>query len=288
MAALAFIFSSTLIIGILRTFELRATGSSKYPVPKGRSRPIRKQFSLKRARRSRYPQSKIRARMEESKFTMRRPLLAQLSWRRLLLVSIILTTEILSSNAFVQKPPLHQRTTLYANMLPEESFNVRVNEFFKQAVPLPVLEKLSVHREMMPGSQLKSDVISRLTASPGDPGVPRPLWLVILGSVPTGLLWYGYYKFCIEEELFEMELAKGMTPRGFGGFGTLGPFVYGCLLGPLAFIFHLPGGLQWTNLGIIFIYYTQFLLYDRVNELYREQGEEAPLTRKSSRQCPNE
>jgi hypothetical protein len=49
------------------------------------------------------------------------------------------------------------------------------------------------------------------------------------------------------------------------------------LLGPLAFIFHLPGGLQWSYLGIIFIYYTQFLLYDRVNELYREEGLEEPL-----------
>jgi len=117
-----------------------------------------------------------------------------------------------------------------------------------------------------------------LTAPPGKPGIPRPLWLVVLGSLPTGLLWYGYYKFAVEEELLELELAAGKTPRGFGGFGTLGPFTYGMLLGPVAAILHLPGGIQWTTLGIVFIYYTQFLLYDRVNELYREEGlQEPPL-----------
>jgi len=74
-----------------------------------------------------------------------------------------------------------------------------------------------------------------------------------------------------------MDLKSGKQPRGYGGFGTLGPFVYGCLLGPIAFLLHLPGGLQLSYLGIAFIYYTQFLLYDRVNELYREEGLEEPL-----------
>ena len=73
------------------------------------------------------------------------------------------------------------------------------------------------------------------------------------------------------------DIAAGVPPRGFGGYGTLGPFVYGCLLGPLAFVLHLPGGLQWTNLGIAFIYYTQFLLYDRVNDLYEADGQDRPL-----------
>jgi hypothetical protein len=31
----------------------------------------------------------------------------------------------------------------------------------------------------------------------------------------------------VEEELLEMELAAGEKPRGFGGFGTLGPFTCG-------------------------------------------------------------
>lgn len=75
-----------------------------------------------------------------------------------------------------------------------------------------------------------------------------------------------------------MELEAGKPPRGFGGYGTLGPFTYGLLLGPIAQLLHLPGGIQWSTLGIVFIYYTQFILYDRVNELYKEQGLEAPLT----------
>jgi hypothetical protein len=157
----------------------------------------------------------------------------------------------------------------------EESFNVRMNEFFKAPVPDPIRKALSVQKQQ--NDVDLDDVAALVTAAPGSPGIPRPLWLVILASVPTGLLWYGYYKFAVEEELMQHDLASGTQPRGFGGYGTLGPFVYGCLLGPLAFVLHLPGGLQWTNLGIAFIYYTQFLLYDRVNDLYEADGQERPL-----------
>lgn len=154
----------------------------------------------------------------------------------------------------------------------EESFNVKLNNFFRAPVPEAIRQQLSVQKvdDLSPWSMS--------TASPGTPGVPRPLWLVILASVPTGLVWYGYYKFCVEEELLQKDLARGKQPRGFGGYGTLGPFVYGCLLGPLAELLHLPGGFGWGNVGIVFIYYTQFLLYDRVNELYRELDEEEPLS----------
>jgi hypothetical protein len=156
----------------------------------------------------------------------------------------------------------------------EESFNVRMNEFFKAPVPEPIRRALTVQKQSDVNLE---DVVALATAAPGSPGIPRPLWLVVLASVPTGLLWYGYYKFAVEEELMRHDLAAGVRPRGFGGYGTLGPFVYGCLLGPVAFVLHLPGGLQWTNLGIAFIYYTQFLLYDRVNDLYEEDGRERPL-----------
>lgn len=156
----------------------------------------------------------------------------------------------------------------------ETSFNVQVNEFFKKPVPPAILEQISLRKV----NKVEEGLFGKLTSPPGEPGVPRPLWLVILGSVPSGLLWYGYYKFAVEEELLEMEIREGKTPKGFGGFGTLGPFVYGCLLGPIAYILHLPGGMNWTNLGIVFIYYTQFVLYDRVNQLYREEGLEEPLS----------
>ena len=157
----------------------------------------------------------------------------------------------------------------------EEPFAVQLNEFFKKPVPRPIKQSIALYYENPPEKDL--DVVSLLTAAPSVPGCPRPLWLVMLGSLPTGLLWYGYYKFAVEEELMQMELSSGKTPRGFGGYGSLGPFTYGMLLGPVAAILHIPGGLNWSALGIIFIYYTQFLLYDRVNQLYREAGNEEPL-----------
>ncbi|KAL7573861.1 hypothetical protein ACA910_012430 [Epithemia clementina (nom. ined.)] len=160
----------------------------------------------------------------------------------------------------------------------EQPFNVRVNEFFKQTVPPGIREKFDVRLEDAAFVRTEFDTIELLTSPPASPGVPRPLWLTILGSVPTGLLWYGFYKFSVEEELFQIELDKGEDPKGFGGYGTLGPFVYFSVLGPLAVLLHIPGGLLWSNVGIIFIYYTQFLLYNRVNELYTDMGQEAPLS----------
>jgi hypothetical protein len=149
-----------------------------------------------------------------------------------------------------------------------------VNEFFKGPVPDPLKGAISIFREETNEDKLDvNDVVTLLTAAPGSPGVPRPLWLVMLASLPTGLLWYGYYKFVVEEELLQMELDAGKEPRGFGGYGTLGPFTYGILLGPIASMLDIPGGIHWSSLGVIFIYYTQFLLYDRVNRLYQEDEE---------------
>jgi len=159
---------------------------------------------------------------------------------------------------------------------PKSNPYIALNEFFKSPVPESIKEKVAIRDD---DRETKSDIVSLFTAPPCDPGMPRPLWLVILASVPTGLVWYGYYKFCIEEELLHMEILAGKPPRGFGGYGTLGPFTYGLILGPIAEILHLPGGINWSTLGIIYIYYTQFLLYDRVNELYRREGRyDPPLT----------
>jgi hypothetical protein len=66
--------------------------------------------------------------------------------------------------------------------------------------------------------------------------------------------------------------------QGYGGYGTLGPFVLGCALGPLADALGAPGGAAWSAVGVIWIYYTQYLLYKRVNELYSVAGQEEPLT----------
>ena len=169
------------------------------------------------------------------------------------------------------------KTNLSAGGTSSDCFTVQLNEFFKAPVPDSIKEAVSVFKETGE-TRLDDDVVTLLTAAPGSPGVPRPLWLVALGSIPSGLLWYGYYKFAIEEELYQIELDTGKDPRGFGGYGTLGPFTYGLFLGPLAELLHLPGGLNWSGIGIAWVYYTQFLLYDRVNELYRDEGLEEPLT----------
>ena len=50
-------------------------------------------------------------------------------------------------------------------------------------------------------------------------------------SVPTLLGWYGYYKFSVEEELFQDELASEGRVTGCGGYGTLFPFVFFGLIG---------------------------------------------------------
>jgi hypothetical protein len=156
-------------------------------------------------------------------------------------------------------------------------FPVQLNEFLKRPVPDPIKEALSIYKEGKYYEKLPVDLVTLVTAAPGSPGFPRQLWLVVLASIPTGLLWYGYYKFAVEEELLQVELDAGKEPRGFGGYGTIGLFSYGMLLGPLAACLHIPGGINWTISGIIFIYYTQFLLYDRVNELFSDEGQEKPL-----------
>lgn len=191
---------------------------------------------------------------------------------------------VMPSQSFAFSPTLHTllsenrvSTSLYSSSSDTEYFNVQVNEFFKKPVPPIIKDYLAVQKESAPVKQDFS-IVDIVTAPPCDPGVPRPLWSVILASLPTGLLWYGYYKFAVEEELLHMELEAGKEPRGFGGYGTLGPFTYGLILGPIAAILHLPGGINWATAGIVYIYYTQFLLYDRVNELYKEEGLEPPLT----------
>jgi hypothetical protein len=198
---------------------------------------------------------------------------------------------------------------------------VDVNEFFKKPVPKPLRDALSIFKET-DENKLDGDIITLMTAAPGSPGVPRPLWLVLLASLPTGLLWYGYYKFAgslseedafiyncicysdlsnipffficsqfwatpfeylsklygtVEEELLQIEVEAGKEPRGFGGYGTLGPFTYVIVLGLIVESLKFPPGPVWATLSFIFIYYTQFILYDRVNELYRDEGWEEPL-----------
>lgn len=73
--------------------------------------------------------------------------------------------------------------------------------------------------------------ISKLLKPPEIPGISRPVSLVILASVPSALMWYGFYKYSVEEELFHDQLSREGRVTGCGGYGTLLPFVFLFLLG---------------------------------------------------------
>ena len=56
-----------------------------------------------------------------------------------------------------------------------------------------------------------------------------------------------------------------------------GPFTYGLFLGPIAEVFEVPGGMQWSLLSVIYLFYSQFLLFTCVNDLYQAEGRNKPL-----------
>lgn len=113
-----------------------------------------------------------------------------------------------------------------------------------------------------------------LDAPIGTPGEPRPLWKVIGLSVVTGLLYYGWYKWIIQEELRQYQ------GRGWSGSLCVLPFVLGVTL-PLGLAVwdpDVPGEFAWLSLlGVAWIYIVQFRLYRTVNQLYREKGLPEPL-----------
>jgi len=147
------------------------------------------------------------------------------------------------------------------------------NNFWKSLVIEPVRNYV----EIQPAGTAKGDIWSKLTAAPEVPGIPRPVWFTILGSVPTGLGWYGYYKFSVEEELYQYEIQNGQKVSGCGGYGTLFPFVFGIIIGlPLQFL-HLPGGATIVEASALWILFGQVNLYRRVNELCYEMKEELGL-----------
>jgi Domain of unknown function (DUF4234) len=110
---------------------------------------------------------------------------------------------------------------------------------------------------------------------PGKPlGTPRPLWKVISLSVVTLTLYYGWYKWIIQEEL------RNYKGSGWSGTLCLAPFVLGVAVPQLLRIFDpdVPGWFGWFSfVGIVWIYIVQYRLYRDVNELYREAGIKEPL-----------
>ncbi len=105
-------------------------------------------------------------------------------------------------------------------------------------------------------------------------GKPRPLWKVILFSGLTGLLYYGYYKWIIQEEL------RNYNGKGWSGTLCLLPFVVGVALPQALAVFDpdVPSSFRWFSLlGIVWIYIVQFRLYCDVNELYDRANLKKPL-----------
>lgn len=147
------------------------------------------------------------------------------------------------------------------------------NSFWKGLV----LEPVRRYVEIQPAGTSKSDAFSKLIAPPEIPGIPRPVWLTILGSVPTALGWYGYYKFSIEEELYQYELKEEGKVSGCGGYGTLFPFVFGILVGFPLQVLHL-GGDKIVDAAALWILGGQVNLYRRVNELCEEEKEELGIS----------
>ena len=68
------------------------------------------------------------------------------------------------------------------------------NAFWK-ALIIPVVRD---YADVKPkGTADVDDFFSVVTAAPETPGIPRPVWLTIAASVPTGLIWYGWYKYSV-------------------------------------------------------------------------------------------
>lgn len=103
---------------------------------------------------------------------------------------------------------------------------------------------------------------------------PRPLWKVLLLSAITGLAYYGWYKWVIQDEL------RQHTGSDWSGATCLLPFGFGIAVPQLLRIFDpdVPGWFGWFSLlGIIWIYIVQFRLYRTINTLYRQAGLKEPL-----------
>lgn len=103
---------------------------------------------------------------------------------------------------------------------------------------------------------------------------PRPLWRVLFLSAATLMLYYGWYKWIIQEEL------RRYNGEGWSGTLCLLPFVLGVAFPQALWVLDpdVPGWFGWFSLlGIVWIYIVQFRLYRTVNELYRREGLKEPL-----------
>ena len=178
------------------------------------------------------------------------------------------TTTLYNSNQNEEEEEKKKSAVSLSSIFSEDdisNFCKGTNAFWKGLVIEPVRNYV----EIRPAGTTTGDIFSKLISPPEVPGIPRPVWFTILGSVPTGLGWYGYYKFSVEEELFQHELQtnKDGHVSGCGGYGTLFPFVYAIIIGFPLSLLHIPGGELILQSAGIWILAGQVNLYRRVNEL---------------------
>jgi len=140
------------------------------------------------------------------------------------------------------------------------------NYFWRSLVPPVMRQWLAI----LPAGSAATDPISKLRAGPELPGIPRPVWLVILGCFPTVFNWYGLYKFNVEEELYYYELERTGRVTTCGGYGTLVPFIYGVFIGLPLLQLDIPGGQFILEAAVIWLLLGQINQYRRVNELCQE------------------
>ena len=157
---------------------------------------------------------------------------------------------------------------------PVDRFCRGTNQLFRSTVFPAVREAVDI-READDDSA--RTYLEKALSPPTLPGRSRPASLVILASVPTALVWYGFYKFSIEEELFHDELQRDGVVSGCGGYGTLFPFVWAILIGGAGTLAGVPGSEGLIELGALWILLGQVNLYRRVNELCEESLGEQPL-----------
>ena len=155
-----------------------------------------------------------------------------------------------------------------------DEFCQATNSFFK-ALTIPSVREYAEVKQARKNQSFFEKVLS----PPQNPGLPRPVTFTIAASVPTLLGWYGWYKFCVEEELFQDELKRKGKVSGCGGYGTLLPFVWLFLIGGMTSVIPFVNQLSGPcfEAGGLWILLGQVNLYRRVNELCTEVGDEEPL-----------
>lgn len=155
-----------------------------------------------------------------------------------------------------------------------DAFCRATNDLFR-SLTVPVVRN---YVETQP-ARMNMSFFETITSPPQYPGIPRPVTLTIIASVPTFLGWYGYYKFSVEQELFEDELRREGRVTGCGGYGTLLPFVFLFLAGTATAVLPFMESLSTGcfEAGGLWILLGQINLYRRVNELCEKEFGETPL-----------